>query len=451
MRTNVDSALVTYLNAAALASVGNACAVIDLFTITLVGGTILRLASWDQDIVWGGHTFSSAWPYVNRSKLRMAVGLEPSEMDLSIFAPPQAEIGTYTVLAAIAQGQFDGAAVQVDRLYLNSAFAPIGAIYKWFLGQVADISELDRAHAVLTCKDKLELLNTNVPRNLYGPGCRHTLGDAGCGVNLATYTVASTVATTPASNASVIQTNLSVSSYPGPLPTPVSGPTLNSVHPTATGHNLYAPVTYYARVTYTGPNGESLPGPTSAIYITSGAYYIQATFNIPTPMLSLGVSGWNLYVAAVAGLLPNPPYISDYAWSPESPSGNEQLQNSAPFSSGARWTEPGSGLVQGQPVPSVATSGYFALGTIKFNDAAHGGGVNAGISRFISGYDGSISVLPPLPGVPAAGDAFTVCPGCPKTWNACAGKFTAVNPAPVGNTTFYGGTDFIPRPEMGSA
>ena len=421
MRTNVDAALVTYLNAAALGSVGLQCAVIDLFTVTLVGvATPLRLASWDQDIVWGGQTFSSAWPYVNRSELRTAVGLEPSEMDLSIFAPPQAEIGTYTVLAAIAQGQFDGASVQVDRLYLDTTFTPIGAIYKWFLGQVANVSELDRVHAVLVCKDKLELLNTNVPRNLYGPGCRRTLGDGGCGVNLEGFTVTGVVQA--GSNASVIQTNLNTTTYPGPLPTPAYAPTLSHIGAPTTGINLPSPVTYWATVTYVGAGGESLPGTESSLLITSSAYLLTATF----PHSVAGATGWNLYVGTARG--------------------NEQLQNATPLGFGDTWTELGNGLVQGQPPPQTAVSGYFALGTITFTS-----GALLGISRFVSQYasDRSVSVLPPLPSAPAAGITFAATAGCDKSMAQCGSKFS--NTATSGGFTYlkaYGGTPFLPPPEQ---
>jgi hypothetical protein len=427
MRVNVDSALTTFLNNFVEGSVGGNFAVVDLFTISLVSGSVLRLASWDVDIAWKGNTFISAWPYVNRSKLKQAVGLEPAEMELSIFAPPEAEIGTSALLGAIAMGQFDGATVQVDRLYLDYTFAPIGAIYKWFLGTAGPVSELDRVHAVLVCKDKRELLNVDAPRNKFMPGCQNTLGDANCTVSLASYAVSATVQA--GSNASIIQTNLNTATYPGPLPAPTVGPTLTEVIASTTGHNLYAPVTYYAVVTYTGPNGESIAGPETSIYINRSDAYITATFDPASP--PNGATGWNLYVGTS--------------------SGGEVLQNNTggPLVFGATWTENASGLYQGQPAPVIPDSGYFALGVVKFTS-----GANNGYSRFISRYgnDGSLTVIPPLPTPPANGDSISVVPGCPKTWTACANKFVGT-PAPTsitpGNTANLKAFPFLPQPEQG--
>lgn len=55
--------------------------------------------------------------------------------------------------------------------------------------------------------------------------------------------------------------------------------------------------------------------------------------------------------------------------------------------------------------------GYFTLGTLQFTS-----GANAGLSRSVKSNDGtSIQVFSPFPNVPAAGDLFTVTPGCDKT------------------------------------
>jgi hypothetical protein len=55
-------------------------------------------------------------------------------------------------------------------------------------------------------------------------------------------------------------------------------------------------------------------------------------------------------------------------------------------------------------------TGYFTLGVIAFTS-----GVNEGLSRSIKTYSatgGAVSVTAPLPAAPAAGDTFTISPGC---------------------------------------
>jgi uncharacterized phage protein (TIGR02218 family) len=65
---------------------------------------------------------------------------------------------------------------------------------------------------------------------------------------------------------------------------------------------------------------------------------------------------------------------------------------------------------------------YFALGTLQFIS-----GANAGLSRSVKSNDGtSIQVFSPFPNAPAAGDLFTVTPGCDKT----------IPPLTIGTATF---------------
>jgi uncharacterized phage protein (TIGR02218 family) len=55
-------------------------------------------------------------------------------------------------------------------------------------------------------------------------------------------------------------------------------------------------------------------------------------------------------------------------------------------------------------------TGYFTLGVIAFTS-----GANEGLSRSIKTYSatgGAVSVTAPLPATPAAGDTFTISPGC---------------------------------------
>lgn len=84
---------------------------------------------------------------------------------------------------------------------------------------------------------------------------------------------------------------------------------------------------------------------------------------------------------------------------------------------------------------SGATAGYWDQGVMAFTS-----GALAGTRRSIKRSDGSAFIpLSPLPAAPAAGDAFTVYPGCDRSKSACSAKFN--------NLSRFRGCPYIPQPE----
>lgn len=81
-------------------------------------------------------------------------------------------------------------------------------------------------------------------------------------------------------------------------------------------------------------------------------------------------------------------------------------------------------------------SGYFALGSITFTSGALNG-----LTRFVKAFSGGVlTLLYPLPSNPAAGDTFTVYPGCDKLQNTCSTKFN--------NQSHFRGYPYAPTPEV---
>ena len=118
-------------------------------------------------------------------------------------------------------------------------------------------------------------------------------------------------------------------------------------------------------------------------------------------------------------------------------SGDEQLQTQM-SGFGTSWRQPGP-LAQGSPPPFIGTAGFFAQGYIAFTS-----GVNTGLISMVSQYSlvggaGVVTVSPPLPSAPAAGDTFTIVPDCDKTQAQCRA---------YGNIRYYAGCDYIPLPEQ---
>jgi uncharacterized phage protein (TIGR02218 family) len=80
-------------------------------------------------------------------------------------------------------------------------------------------------------------------------------------------------------------------------------------------------------------------------------------------------------------------------------------------------------------------AGYFNQGTITFTS-----GVNNGVTRGIKSYVTNMAALNiPLQVPPAAGDTFTIYPGCDHTKNTCQTKFN--------NIINFRGHPFVPVPE----
>lgn len=102
-----------------------------------------------------------------------------------------------------------------------------------------------------------------------------------------------------------------------------------------------------------------------------------------------------------------------------------------------------SGTVTGATSTSVSDSafaqaaGWFALGYVVFTS----GSCN-GLTRTVKASDasGNLTLLYPLPTIPANGDTFTAYPGYDKTQATCLSKFN--------NLAHFRGFPYVPTPEV---
>lgn len=167
----------------------------DLYTITLVTGTVLWYTSADIDITYAGATYSARGPLIRRGTVRTVLGLEVDKLDLTVSPKPGMDghlLDGQPFIPSALQGALDGGMVMLQRAFLSSwAMPPVGAVVM-FYGRVSDVSGT-RSSLPVDVKSALELLNTKLPRNLYQASCMHTLYDAGCAVNKAARTVNGTV------------------------------------------------------------------------------------------------------------------------------------------------------------------------------------------------------------------------------------------------------------------
>jgi hypothetical protein len=385
--------------------------VADLYTFTLVSGTVVRWTSADESLTVGANTFTAAGPYLKRSKIRTSVGLSVDSLEINLLSAGVHHVAGIPVLIALERGMFDGATVRVERLFMPTfGDVSLGTIVQ-FSGTVSEVPEIGRTHARIMVRSKLELLNVMMPKKVIHPGCGHTLFDAGCTLNPASFRVFGTVGSGPNNHA--INTSLS---QPGAIGPPTGAPTLSY-----NSQSVQQPAEkiYWAVVTYTTANGETTASPQAYQSVPAGNVIACAS-----PSAASGATGWNFY----AGLSPS----------------DMQRQNPAPLGIGTSWNQftalaaHDGQLVQGSPPPVIATDGYFTLGTITFTS-----GVLNGLSYFIMQFNaGIITVLPVFLAIPAPGDTFFAEPGCSKELSVCRAKFS--------NEAHFNGKPWVPVPEAGA-
>ena len=163
----------------------------DLLTITLNNGGVLRYAGADIPLSWGGNTFV---PFrFKRGNTRVVIGVEVDSLNLDFLVGAEDMISGVPYPRFVQNGGFDGASVKLERAFLSSWSAPIVGVLWMFSGRMAEVRPT-RTETKVVVKSSLELLNVQMPRNLYQPRCGFTLYDQGCGVSKAAFKATSVVA-----------------------------------------------------------------------------------------------------------------------------------------------------------------------------------------------------------------------------------------------------------------
>lgn len=183
MRT-MSAPLITLLNT------GNQFCMADLYTVKLSNGTILRYTSAQNNITFSGNTYLSSGLLFSRKNVKWVVGIEVDTLQLDIIADSSTLVNGLPLITTALQGQFDGAIVVVDRLFLSDWNTPVDKV-GLFYGKVSNFSA-ERNTVMLTVKSILEMLTVQMPPNLYQASCVHTLYSPGCKVNKASYTTTGT-------------------------------------------------------------------------------------------------------------------------------------------------------------------------------------------------------------------------------------------------------------------
>jgi uncharacterized phage protein (TIGR02218 family) len=150
----------------------------DLYTITLVGGTVLRYSAAPTALTVSGYTFVLG-PKFERSKTRVVIGTQVDELDVIVYPEATDLIGGTSFLEAAWQGELDGALLQLERVFMPTYGDTGPGTVVLFAGRISDI-DCTRTGIDIKCRSHLELLNIQMPRRLWQSSCTHLFGDAMC-------------------------------------------------------------------------------------------------------------------------------------------------------------------------------------------------------------------------------------------------------------------------------
>ena len=170
----------------------------DLYTLALTNGTTYYWTSADRAIIANGNTFTAcvdqgSQPILSRGAIHQARGLEVSTLDITVYTCDTAQILGVNFALAVHNGALDGATITIQRAMMSSWGVTTNGVVTLFQGLVGG-ADIGSTQTVLHVNSGLELLQTQkMPRMLFQPGCTNALGDANCGVSLASITVTGTV------------------------------------------------------------------------------------------------------------------------------------------------------------------------------------------------------------------------------------------------------------------
>lgn len=193
----------------------------DCLTIVPTSGATIRLTNADHDITVASRyptvsapanqTFLSGGmgkgPTFSRGQTKLVSGVEVDRTQVHLFTDPLTQTyGGVPYPAAARAGAFDEATIVIEKIVTASWTNLSAGTFVVFWGRTGRVTP-KRNVVTLEVLSYLDLLTQQpLPKNLYQPGCLHTLYDAGCTLNPATFVVAG--AATGGSTASVINSAL---------------------------------------------------------------------------------------------------------------------------------------------------------------------------------------------------------------------------------------------------
>jgi len=171
---------------------------IDLYAITLSGGSPTYYFTSNQTPVVVGSQLYQTGLIINRGTVKQSAGLEVDQMPLTLSPNPNSSTGTpliagLSLIQAARARVFDGARLLFSKMFLSDFNDLSPGAVPWFQGRM-DVENIGRLSVSFQISSDIEMLNVNMPPNLIEKRCRHTLFDAGCALLPSSFQVSGTVA-----------------------------------------------------------------------------------------------------------------------------------------------------------------------------------------------------------------------------------------------------------------
>jgi len=165
----------------------------ELLTFTLINGEQYRWTTADIDIVYGGNTYKSGSSLIKRGTIKNVIGVEVDTLNVTLMPSASDMIGNIRLSTAILNvGFFDGASVELRKVFLTDFLLPPVGDLILFMGKVSDIIGTG-TQIEISVKSKMEVLNAQVPRNIYQASCINSVYDSICQANKSAVTASGSV------------------------------------------------------------------------------------------------------------------------------------------------------------------------------------------------------------------------------------------------------------------
>ena len=161
----------------------------DLYTITLMNGTVLRLTSADYNQTIGGHLFISGMA-ISRTFTKQSVGTSVDQVQVTFYDAGVTTVNGVPIIVQFRLGLFKRAHVLIQKMFLDDWADLTRDPIDWFEGRISDIPTVAAMTVTFNVKSLFDALSQQMPMYVYQPSCVDTLYDAGCGLDKTTFTFA---------------------------------------------------------------------------------------------------------------------------------------------------------------------------------------------------------------------------------------------------------------------
>ena len=163
------------------------CWVAELFTHTLLSGTVHHWTSFSRSLTVDGTTWLApidGAPLITRNRFAVKNTVEIPELAMRLGC---SDTLLSNLKAQIHNGIWDGARVEMDRVFMPVPGDTRYGYVLLFNGRQSG-AVIDAEGVTITAKGDNVLMNQQAPRNLYQTNCLHTFCDAGCTLSESAYT-----------------------------------------------------------------------------------------------------------------------------------------------------------------------------------------------------------------------------------------------------------------------